>query len=116
MQAVNIRQLKNNPSQALRVAHEDDMVVVMNRDTPTALLVDLEKLGVPDLAAVREILAISLFREGAISAGSAARMASKSLPDMLTLLSGLGIPLTPTSREEAASDMATARDWLQQHS
>ena len=43
MRAFNIRQLKNNPSTALRAAHEDDMVVVMNRDNPTALLVDLEK-------------------------------------------------------------------------
>lgn len=29
MQAFNIRQLKNNPSVALRAAHADDMVVVM---------------------------------------------------------------------------------------
>lgn len=115
MQAVNIRQLKNNPSQVLRAAHDDDMVVVMNRDTPAALLVDLEKLGLPNLAAVKEALAIALFKDGVISAGSAARMAEKSLPDMLNLLSSLGIPLTPVSKEDAAKDMATAREWLQQN-
>lgn len=114
MQAFNIRQLKNNPSEALRAAHDNNMVVVMNRDTPTALLVDLEKLGLPNLAAVKEALAISLFRDGVISAGAAARMAEKSLPAMLTLLSNLGIPLTPVSKEEATSDMATAREWLRQ--
>jgi prevent-host-death family protein len=115
MQAVNIRQLKNNPSQALKAAHDDDMVVVMNRDTPAAVLVDLEKLGLPDVAAVREILAITLFKEGAISAGAAARMAGKALPEMLKRLSSMGIPLTTSNRDEAANDMATAREWLQQH-
>ena len=36
MQTVNIRQLKTNPTTALRSAKEDDMVVVMNRDHPQA--------------------------------------------------------------------------------
>jgi antitoxin (DNA-binding transcriptional repressor) of toxin-antitoxin stability system len=56
MQTVNIRQLKSNPSTALAAARADDMVVVMNRDHPQALLVDLERLGVPDLPAVRQAL------------------------------------------------------------
>ena len=115
MQAVNIRQLKSNPSQVLRTAHDDDMVIVMNRDTPTALLIDLEKLGLPNLAAVKEAFAISLFKDGVISVGTAARMTGKSLPTMLTLLSNLGIPLTRNSKEDAISDMATAREWLQQN-
>lgn len=115
MQAVNIRQLKNNPSQVLRAAHEDDMVVVMNRDTPTALLIDLEKLDLPDMVNVKLALAVALFKNAAISAGSAARMAGKSLPEMLTLLSSLGIPLTTSNTEEAAKDMSVAREWLQQH-
>ncbi|MFZ1491906.1 MAG: type II toxin-antitoxin system Phd/YefM family antitoxin, partial [Candidatus Competibacter denitrificans] len=87
MQVVNIRQLKSNPSTALRGAREDDMVVVMNRDHPEAVLVSLEKLGLPDPDAVRVALAVSLFRNGAITAGFAARMADKPLPDMLALLS-----------------------------
>ncbi len=37
MKTVNIRELKNNPSAALRAARED-MVVVMNRDVPQAVL------------------------------------------------------------------------------
>jgi antitoxin (DNA-binding transcriptional repressor) of toxin-antitoxin stability system len=38
MKTVNIRQLKTNPSTALAAARDDDMVVVMNRDHPQALL------------------------------------------------------------------------------
>lgn len=119
MQAVNIRQLKTNPSAALAAARADDMVVVMNRDRPQALLIDLEKLGVPDLPAVRVALAVSLFRNGSVSAGFAARMAGKPLAETLTLLSGLGIPLTGEGkasaaemREEMREEMRGARDWL----
>ena len=115
MQTVNIRQLKTNPSTALAAAREDDMVVVMNRDQPQALLVDLEQLGVPDLPAVRVALAIALFRGGAVSAGFAARMAGKPLAEMLTLLSRQGIPLTgadKTAADEVGEEMRRARDWL----
>jgi antitoxin (DNA-binding transcriptional repressor) of toxin-antitoxin stability system len=115
MQTVNIRQLKNNPSTALAAARADDMVVVMNRDHPQALLVDLERLGVPDLPAVRVALAVSLFQTSAVSAGFAARMAGIPLPDMLTLLSSQGIPLTGNDKaaaQEASAEMQSALDWL----
>ena len=114
MQTVNIRQLKTNPSTALRSAKEEDMVVVMNRDHPQALLVDLEKLDLPDLGSVRVALAVSLFRSGAISAGFAARMASKPLPEMLTLLSSLGIPLTGANAADAHDDLEAGKRWLAQ--
>ncbi len=115
MQTVNIRQLKTNPSTALAAAREDDIVVVMNRDTPPAVLVDLDRLGVPDLPAVRVALAVSLFRSGGVSAGFAARIADKPLAQMLTLLSSQGIPLTGEGKaaaDEAREDMRRARDWL----
>jgi predicted HTH domain antitoxin len=115
MQTVNIRQLKTNPSTALAAARDDDMVVVMNRDHPQALLVDLEQLGVSDLPAVRVALAVSLFRTGSVSAGFAARMAGKPLAEMLTLLSSQGLSLTTDGKaaaDEARAEMRRARDWL----
>lgn len=93
------------------------MIVVMRSYTPAALLIDLKKLGLPDLASVKVFLAVTLFKNAAISAGSAVRMSSKSsksLPEMLTLLSNLGIPLTTSDPAEAADDMALAREWLEQ--
>jgi antitoxin (DNA-binding transcriptional repressor) of toxin-antitoxin stability system len=114
MQTVNIRQLKTNPSTALRSAKEDDMVVVMKRDHPEALLVDLEKLALPDLGAVRVALAVSLFRSEAISAGFAARMTDKTLPEMLMLFSSLGIPLTSGNESDARDDLNTGKQWLAQ--
>ncbi len=115
MQTVSIRQLKNNPSTALAAARADDMVVVMNRDRPQALLVDLNRLGVPDLPAVRVALAVSLFRSGAVSAGFAARVAAKPLGEMLTLLSSQRIPLTGDSdaaADQTAEEIRRAREWL----
>ena len=48
MKAFSIRELKSNPSAALRAAQTDDLVVVMNRQQPQALLDDLARLGVAD--------------------------------------------------------------------
>ena len=60
MQTVNVRQLKNNPSEALREA-KADLVMVMNRDQPTAILVSLELLaGIVDLPRVRYAIALSV--------------------------------------------------------
>ncbi|MDR2214126.1 MAG: type II toxin-antitoxin system Phd/YefM family antitoxin [Pseudomonadales bacterium] len=115
MQTINIRQLKTNPNTALAAARDGDMVVVMNHDHPQALLVDLEQLGVPDLAAVRVALAVALFRGGSVSVGFAARMANKPLAEMLSLLSSQGIPLTGgnnTVADEVCAEMQQARNWL----
>jgi predicted HTH domain antitoxin len=115
MRTVNILQLKTNPSDALAAARVDDMVIVMNRDQPQALLVDLEKLDLPDLPAVRVPLAVSLFRSAAVSAGFAAKMAGRPLAEMLTLLSSQGILLTGNdiaAADEARAEMLSARDWL----
>ena len=115
MQSVNIRQLKNNPSSALSAARDGEMVVVMNRDHPQALLIDLDRLGVPDLPAVRVALAVALFRGGSVSAGFAARVADKPLAQMLSLLSSQGLSLTGDGRQSAAEareEMQRAREWL----
>lgn len=116
MHAVNIRQLEANPANALCDAKNDDLVVVMNRDHPEAVLVSLDKLELPDLDAVRVALAAALLRNGTVSAGFAARMAGKPLPAMLALLSSLEIPVAGASASEAHNDMSTARQWLEQPS
>lgn len=49
-ETVNARGLKNNPTQALHKTQKD-LVVVMNRDRPDALMVGLASLGAMDLEA-----------------------------------------------------------------
>lgn len=112
MKTVNIRELKNNPSAALREARED-IVVVMNRDVPQAVLVDLHYLGIPDVAGVRMALAVALFKQGNVSLGYAARIADKSLPAMMTTLGRMGIPIVTVTPEDAEHDFAVADTWFQ---
>ncbi|MDP1612346.1 MAG: UPF0175 family protein [Sulfuritalea sp.] len=111
MRAVNIRELKNNPSEALRGAREDDLVVVMNRDQPQALLIDLTRLKLPDLPSVKLALAVALFRQGNVSLGYSARIAGKSLSAMMDMLTHMGIPIVPVSSSDVEHDLATLDAW-----
>lgn len=111
MHSVNVRQLKSNPSVALREA-KDDLVVVMNRDRPDAVLVGIEQLGIADLPHVRSALAASLFRSGDISVATAAKVAQVPLTDMLSRLSGMGIPLYGGSPADAVQEMENGAQWL----
>lgn len=113
MKSVSIRELKNNPATALKRARAGEFVVVTNRDAPEALLVGLEQLRVPDLNRLRMALAASLFRDGVVSSGVAARMAGKSRAEMCDLLARLGIPLTAQADDQSVADDARAIDgWL----
>jgi antitoxin (DNA-binding transcriptional repressor) of toxin-antitoxin stability system len=75
MQAFSVRQLKSNPSTVLKAAEADAMALVTSHQKPTVLLVALDRLGLPDTAAVRSGLALSLFQAGSISVASAAQIA-----------------------------------------
>ncbi len=109
MQAFSVRQLKSNPSTVLRAAEEDVMALVTSHSEPTALVVALDRLGLPDTAAVRSGLALSLFRAGSISVASAARIADLPLPRFLEVASSLGIPVVEGSETDVADDLAMAR-------
>lgn len=111
MESVSVRELKNNPSTALKQARAGEMVVVTNRDAPEAILVGLEQLGMPDIGRLRLAIAASLFRDGVVSSGVAARMAGKSRAEMFDLLARLGIPLAPEA-DGVADDVAAIDAWL----
>jgi predicted HTH domain antitoxin len=93
MKALSIRELKNNPSAALRDARAGDLVVVMNRQQPQALLVDLECLDSADLSGVKFALAVALFRQGQVSLGYAARVAGLSVSALVERLGRMGVPI-----------------------
>jgi len=59
MKTVDVSGLKNNPSEALRMAHED-MVLVMNRNEPDAVMVGLKSAKIIDMPGVRKALATAL--------------------------------------------------------
>lgn len=111
MHAVNVRQLKNNPSEALREAKLGP-IVVMNRDRPDAVLIGIEQLGIVDLPHVRSALAVSLFKGGDISVAAAARVADMPLAQMLDLLSAMRVPLHGGTPSESLAEMEQGTRWL----
>ena len=112
MKAFSIRQLKSNPSTVLRAAEQDAMALVTSHQQPTALVVALDRLGLPDPAAVRSGLALSLFRSGSISVASAARVADLPLPRFLEIIAALKIPVVEGETADLQDDLAAARRWL----
>ncbi|EIJ34856.1 UPF0175 family protein [Thiothrix nivea] len=114
MQVVNIRQLKANPSVALREAKRD-LVMVTNRDKPDALLVSMEQLsGIPNLDQVRLVLGVSMFRDKQLSLSAAAKVAGKSLSEMLTIVSEMGIPVVDYSEEELDTEVRAAEQLIKE--
>lgn len=112
MQTVSVRELKNNPSVALRQA-KTELTVITNRNTPDALLVSMEQLrGIPNLDQVRLVMALQLFQDKKLSIAAAAKVAGKSLSEMLTLVSEQGIPVVDYDEEELQREADTVKQLL----
>ena len=107
MESVNVSGLKNNPTEALRKA-QDDLVVVMNRDRPDALMLGLKSTGALDVKGVRAALATALFRDG----HRAGRVAQMPMRAFMAHVSRLGIPVVELSARETERDMDTLDQWL----
>ena len=81
MKSIGIRELKNNPSEALRIARQD-ILVIINRNKLEALLLHLDesKMALP---VAKMALATPLFRNGSLPVGRAARIADMALVDFI---------------------------------
>jgi len=111
MKTVNVSGLKNNPSEALRMAH-DDMVLVMNRNEPDALMIGLKSAKIIGMPGVRKALATALFKDGNLSLARSAKLADMPLADFIAHVSRLGIPVINQTAEEVQEDMETLEQWL----
>lgn len=113
MKTVNVSGLKNNPSEALRMAHED-MVLVMNRNEPDALMVGLKSAKIIGMPGVRTALATALFKDGNLSLARSAKLADMPLAGFIAHVSRLGIPVVDQTAEEVQEDLDTLEQWLKQ--
>ena len=111
METVNVSGLKNNPTEALRKSHRD-LVVVMNRDRPDALMVGLGSSKLLQMNGVRAALATALFRDGHLSLARSARVAEMPVEAFIAHLSRLGIAAVRLDAGEAARDIDTLEQWL----
>ena len=111
MKTVNVSGLKKNPSEALRMAH-DDLVLVMNRNEPDALMIGLKSTKIIDLPGVRKALATALFKEGELSLARAAKLAELPIASFITHISRLGLPVIKLSESDVIQDIDTLDQWL----
>ena len=113
MKTVNVSSLKNNPSEALRMAH-DDIVLVMNRNEPDALMIGLKSAKIIGMPGVRKALATALFKDGDLSLARSAKLADMPLADFIAHVSRIGIPVIDQTAEEVREDMDTLEQWLKE--
>lgn len=113
MKTVNVSGLKNNPSEALRMAH-DDLVLVMNRNEPDALMIGLKSSKIIDLPGVRKALATALFKDGELSLARAAKLADVPIADFIAHVSRLGIAVINQCDEDVRQDIDTLDQWLKE--
>ena len=110
MYATNVGELKKNPSLALRRA-EDGPVVILKGTEPDALLVHLDGLLGDAAIGVRQALAASLYRDGCVSLGKAAKISGLSLSAFVDHLGSLGIEAVQLD-ETTAGETQDASPWL----
>jgi predicted HTH domain antitoxin len=111
MHAVNVHQLKNNPSEALRKV-KDAPVIVLKGDKPTAIMLNLDDdtlLNDPD---VKLALATELFKCGHLSLGRAARLSMMAIVDFMRHLAVREIPVIQGTAREAKADLETLNKWV----
>ncbi len=108
---MNVSGLKNNPSEALRQARED-VVLVMNRNEPESIMVGIKQTRTLDMPGVRVALATSLFKDGELSLARSAKLANMALADFIAHVSRRGIPVINLSKEDTEQDMDTLDQWL----
>ena len=110
MKAVNVRELKNNPSAALRAARKHP-IMVLNLHRPEALLVNLESDSLLAEPEIRQALAAALYRDHCLSLGRAAQFAGIPLADFIHHVSRLGIPVVQGAAASIGEDAEAVAAW-----
>jgi predicted HTH domain antitoxin len=95
------------------MAH-DDLVLVMNRNEPDALMIGLKSSKIIGMPGVRKALATALFKDGDLSLARSAKLADTPLADFIAHVSRLGIPVINQSAEDVQQDMDTLDQWLKE--
>ena len=110
MKAFSVRELKNNPSVALRAAREHP-VIVLNRHQPEAVLFHLDDESLLAEPGIRRALATALYRDRSLSLGQAARFSRLGTGAFIQHLSKLGIPVVGGTAGSVNQDAETIDAW-----
>jgi len=110
MYATNVRNLKKNPSEALRQA-EQSPVLVLKGNTPNALIMHLETSLDKTTNMLNPALASSLFKDKVVSLGAAAKISGLSLSDFIDHLAELDIDIV-SADQQTQHESKTLDTWL----
>ena len=110
MHITNVRELKRNPSRALRLARQGP-VLILKGNAPDAILVHLDKSLTDTEAGLRPALAASLYRAGTASLGKAARISGLALGEFIDHLGNLGIEIVRKD-ETTSGEADDVSEWL----
>ena len=110
MHVINVRELKKNPSRALRLAM-DGPVLILTGNEPEALLIHLDKSLTETESGMRPALAASLYGSGGVSLGEAASISGLSSCEFVNHLGNLGIEIVrrDETTDHEAGDVSA---WL----
>ncbi|MDP2100269.1 MAG: UPF0175 family protein [Gallionella sp.] len=110
MYATNVRNLKRNPSEALRHA-ELEPVLILKGNQPNALLLNL-KSSLGELGEqLKPALAASLFKDRVLSLGAAAQISGLSLSEFIDHLTQLDIDLVVPD-QQTPKELDVLDSWL----
>ena len=110
MYATNVRNLKRNPSEALRHA-ELEPVLILKGNQPNALLLNL-KSSLGELGdQLKPALAASLFKDRVLSLGAAAQISGLSLSEFIDHLTQLDIDLVVPD-QQTPKELEILDSWL----
>lgn len=110
MYATNVRELKKNPSLALRQA-KDAPVLILKGDEPDALLIHLDESLSKTETGLRPALAANLYKEGVMSLGKASKLSGLAMSDFIRHLGSLGIEIVKLD-ETTAYETKDLSAWL----
>lgn len=110
MYATNVRELKKNPSYALRQAKEAP-VLILKGNQPDALLVHLEPSMDETLTNILPAIAAGLYRDGLVSLGKATKISGLAMSEFIQHLGDLGIDIVRYDEtvDQEAKDLS---EWL----
>ena len=110
MYATNVRNLKKNPSEALRQA-EESPVLVLKGNIPNALIVHLDTSLDKTKNMLNPALASSLFKDKVLSLGAAAKISGLCLSDFIDHLAELDIDIV-TADQQTENEADSLKVWL----
>lgn len=110
MYATNVRNLKRNPSEALRQA-ELEPVLILKGNQPNAMILNIKNSlgGIGEQ--LKPALAASLFKDRVLSLGAAAQINGLSLSEFIEHLTQLDIDLVVPDKQ-TAKELETLDSWL----